>query len=310
MSHRVVGPTRWVLATALAVTVVGVLIAAAAKATVIINQPLAGTVHAPRAHGQARLRLKTPSSGTFTVKAKRLPAGQTFDVVVNKVKVGTLTTGGGGNGSAKFSTTPHGRALLMGFDPQGQEVEIRDDQGDDDLDSDMPDKNPDSALGCCLGNDEDETECEDLTAAECSTKGGTPTTASSCLPNPCGNQPPPTTAVCCITHSTSGAFVDDDPEVECEEDTSQAECAAQGGTLVQATSCEPNPCQPIPPAQIVACCVPDGDESECEEITPDHCTARDGTVNSATSCDPNPCPTGSGGNGGGGDGGGGDGSGN
>jgi len=56
---------------------------------------------------------------------------------------------------------------------------------------------------------------------------------------PCPSQPPPTPVVCCIAHSAAGAFVDDDPEVECEDDVSSAECAAQGGMVVHATSCDP-----------------------------------------------------------------------
>ena len=61
------------------------------------------------------------------------------------------------------------------------------------------------------------------------------------------------------------------------------------GTVVAGASCDPNPCAPVPPAQVVACCVPDGDESDCEELTPDHCTAAGGSASSATSCDPDPC---------------------
>jgi len=303
MNNRVATLVRSFMATALAMALLGVL-TGTARATVVIHQPLAPTVHAPAARGQARLRLKTGSSGTFTVKTRHLAPGKTFDVVVNKVKVGTLTTNAGGSGNAKFSTAPHGRATVLGFDPQGDEVEVRDDQGDDDLDSDMPDDHPDSAIGCCLGDDDGETECEDLTAAECSAEGGTPTTATSCLPNPCASQPPPMTVVCCLAQNATGASGDDDPEVECEDDTTQAECASQGGTVVQATSCDPNPCQPTPPPQVVVCCVPDGGEAECEELTPDHCTAEGGTVNSATSCDPDPCTTG--GDGGSGDSGSGD----
>jgi hypothetical protein len=185
----------------------------------------------------------------------------------------------------------------LGFDPQGEHIAIRDEEtGDDDLDTDMPDDNPDSAIGCCVG-----TECEDETAAECTASGGTPTPSGGCLPDPCNGNPPPATVVCCRTTSAGGAFVDDDPENECEDDVSSAECAAQGGMVVQATSCEPNPCQPTPPPNLVICCVSDGGESECEHITADECTTAGGTVNSATSCDPDPCGGGGDGGGGGGD---------
>jgi len=165
----------------------------------------------------------------------------------------------------------------------------------------MPDDNPDSAIGCCLGDDDDdqgdegetETECQDLTAAECAAKGGTATTATSCLPNPCRQNPPPSTTVCCLAHDAEGASEDDDPEVECEH-LSASRCAARNGTTVEATSCDPNPCRPVPPPQLVICCVPEDGESECERLTPDHCTARGGTASTATSCDHDPCTTSSG----------------
>jgi hypothetical protein len=35
------------------------------------------------ASGVAKLLLRTPSKGKFTVKARHLPGGKTFDVVVN-----------------------------------------------------------------------------------------------------------------------------------------------------------------------------------------------------------------------------------
>jgi hypothetical protein len=290
---------------------VAVIVAVApveAGAMTRIVQPLSPTTHAPSARGTAKLLLKTGSNGRFSIKAKHLAARKSFDIVVNKVKVGTLATGPSGSGVARFSTSPRGRTAMLGFDPQGAEIEVRDgDSGDDDLDSDMPDGNPDSALGCCLGDHESdgETECEDLTAADCGKQGGTPTTATTCLPNPCGTTPPPTPVVCCRGSSAGGAFVDDDPEVECEDGVSQAECANHGGMVVQASSCDPNPCQPVPPPQLVICCVPDGGETECERITVDHCTAAHGTTSSATSCDTDPC--GGGGGGGSGDGGGEDG---
>ena len=300
--------TLTVVATAVAVgaTIVGVR-AVNATASVSINQKLTGTAHAPRARGQARLLLKTGASGTFSVKGRHLAAGKTFEVLVNKIKIGTLTTNAGGRGTAKFSTSPKGRVARLGVDPQGGEVEVRDDQGDDVLDGQMPDDNTDSAIGCCLQDDDGESECEDLTAAECTSEGGTPTTATSCLPNPCATTPPPPNSVCCLAHSATGAFVDDDPEVECEDDVSPADCAAQGGTMVQAASCDSNPCQPTPPPQIAICCVSDDDGSECDDLTPANCTAAGGTVNTATSCDPDPCG-GGGGGGGGDDGGGGSGS--
>ena len=282
----------------LAALIIALPVHAGAKTQII--RPLSPTTHAPGASGTAKLIMKSASNGRFSVKARHLAGGKSFDVVVNNVKVGTLSTGPGGGGIAKFSTSPKGRNALLGFDPRGARIEVREsDSGDDDLDSGTPGDNGDSAIGCCLGNqdDESETECEDLTAAECPSEGGTPTSATSCLPNPCATTPPPPNTVCCLAHSATGAFVDDDAEVECEDDA--GECAAHGGTVVQATSCDPNPCQPSPPPNLVICCVSDGGESECEHITADECTADGGTINSATSCDPDPCGTGTGGGDGG-----------
>ena len=41
----------------------------------------------------------------------------------------------------------------------------------------------------------------------------------------------------------------------------------------------------------VACCLPDGDETECETLTPDECQHEGGTDGGAASCMPDPCPT-------------------
>ncbi|HLY39023.1 MAG TPA: hypothetical protein VKU61_13355 [Candidatus Binatia bacterium] len=292
---------RWIVAAALAGSIVSALPGDASARTRIV-QALSPTAHAPGARGTAKLVMPSGSKGRFSIKARHLAGDTSFDVVVNKVKVGTLATGPGGSGIARFSTSPRGRSAMLGFDPRGAEIEVRDaDSGDDDLDTDMPDDHPDSAIGCCLGeNDDDqgdeegdhgETECHELTAAECGAKGGTATTATSCLPNPCGQNPPPSTTVCCLAHDGEGESDDDDPEVECEH-LSSSDCAAGNGTTVQATSCDPNPCLPVPPPQLVICCVPDDGESECERLTPDHCTAAKGTASTATSCDPDPCGTG------------------
>ena len=315
MSMRTSGSSaRVLLGGMLAAVIIALPVHAGAKTRII--QPLLATTHAPGASGTAKLIMKSASNGRFSVKGRHLAAGKSFDVVVNNVKVGTLSTGPGGGGIARFSTSPKGRNALLGFDPRGARIEVREsDSGDDDLDSDMPDNQPDSAVACCLGehdgNDDDQgdeqgqTECEDdMTAAECQAQGGTPMTSTSCLPNPCATTPPPPSTVCCIAHSATGAFVDDDAEVECEDDAT--ECAAHGGTVVQATSCDPNPCQPAPPPDLVICCVPDDGESECERVTADHCTTAGGTTSTATSCDADPCGTGNGGGDGGGGSGGGD----
>jgi hypothetical protein len=89
--------------------------------------------------------------------------------------------------------------------------------------------------------------------------------------------------VCCIP---------DDSGPECEDRT-QAECDAQGGTVVPgATSCLPNPCAgatPVADEADVVCCLPDDSGPECEDRTQAECLAGGGVVVSATSCVPEPC---------------------
>src|SRR5689334_13375450 len=119
------------------------LAATVAVAAVVVRQPLTATSKAANAKGHAKLVLKSPSRGKFTVAARGLPANGTFDVVVRGVRVGTLTTNGAGAGKAKFHTSlgsATGGSQRLGFDPRGTAVVVRDsDGGDDDLVGEMPD---------------------------------------------------------------------------------------------------------------------------------------------------------------------------
>ena len=279
---------------------------AGANATVRVKLSLVRTAKAPaRAKGLTKLVLKPGAKGKFGVTARRLAPFTTYDVIVRGVKLGTLTTNAGGTGKAKFSSTPRPNETLLGVDPRGDQVVVRDeDTGDDELVGDEP--AGDSAMGaCCIatsGRDgESESECEELSAADCTTAGGTPNAAGSCLPDPCATTPPAEDILCCLSGSAQGGFIEEDPDVECEDVSTPAQCAAQGGTVVAGTSCDASPCAPTPPGSIVACCVPDGNETECEELTPESCTAHNGTASAASSCDGNPCGGGSGGGGGGDD---------
>src|SRR2546425_12624600 len=256
---------RWTaIVNGLVVTVAMLLVAAAVGgAAVVVKQSLTATSKAPHAKGQAMLRLKTSAKGRFTVIARKLRANGKFDVVVRGVNVGTLSTNGHGAGKAKFGTRARGHHQLLGFDPRGAEVVVRDEEsGDDDLIGEMPDGD-DSAAGafpCCVKDEDGDNalECEELTPTDCTNAGGTPNPAPSCLPDPCATTPPAGT-VCCISESAEGAFVDEDAEVECEDEAS--ECSEEGGTIITATSCEPNPCTPTPPSSLVACCVPYVDDT-------------------------------------------------
>ena len=265
--------------------------AGTAMAQVRVKQSLTATAHAPRARGRATLALRTGTKGDLTVVARHLAPRKSYDVIVRHVKVATLTTGASGSGRVRLSTDPRGHDALLGVDPRGDQIEVRDGQtGDDDLVGDIPNDSKDPNAGACCVSGSEHSECEDRTSAACTAAGGTPSTATSCLPDPCGSTPPPSGgAVCCISHSATGAFLDDSPEMECE-DISESDCATAGGTAVQATSCDAHPCAPVPPPQVVVCCATSGNEQECEELTPEHCTALAGTPSSAAGCDPDPCP--------------------
>ena len=255
-----------------------------------VKGSLTATSHAPRARGRATLALSTASKGRFRVVARGLTPNTSFDLVVGGVKVGAFTTSAGGVGKVKLNTTPTHSQGLLGVDPRGKTMEVRDSgSGDDDLDGDMPDDGGSAtgAFACCVP-DSDGAECEVETPADCTANGGTTQTGvTSCIPNPCGGTPP-SEVVCCFPGSSTGAFVDDEQEAECDE-TDMQECAMAGGTVVQATSCEPNPCAPVPPSQVTVCCIPGHDETECQIIPPDLCTAAQGTASTATSCDNDPC---------------------
>jgi hypothetical protein len=289
MAKRTVSATWVALATA------GLVLGGAldASAGAHVKQALRATSHAPRARGNAKLTLKTSAKGVFSIAARRLAAATSYDVVVAGVKVGTVETNARGAGHIVFGAPKRGHRALLGFDPRGRSLAVRDHDGNDVLEGDMPDDATDPGkVACCLPDD-DGVECDDRTPEHCLDDGGTPSSATGCFPDPCATTG---TAVCCTVDSTCGAFVDDDPELGCHAGVTAAECAEHHGTLVDATSCEPNPCAPVPPVALVTCCVPEDDDEgmECEFRTADHCAAKGGTVNPAPSCDPNPCQVSSG----------------
>lgn len=263
-----------------------------------VKKDLTATSMAPEARGKARLTLRSSKHGKFSVLAKHLAGGQHFDVVVGGVKVGSLTTNSGGSGKARFSTQPRSKDTLLGFDPRGARIIVRDEDGDDVLEGEMPDDDG-TETACCNAENEDEegeVECEEKTPEECTAEGGTPIgvpggTAASCIPNPCSTTPPPGGVVCC-TNETH----DDESEAECDVVATAAECAEDDGSVVQAGSCDPNPCQPAPPTNRTACCVPEDDdepgEAECEVLSAEACTAAGGSAISAATCEPDPCESG------------------
>src|SRR5262249_35033507 len=154
--------------------------------TVKIKRDLQSTGVVAGAKGKTQTIIQG-SQGRFRLKAIRLGSNKHFNILVNSVPVGGFTTSGGGSGKARFSTTPGGKDLMMGFEPRGSTVTVQDDDGDDVLDGDIPDDSVDpNAIRCCLsedsgGGDGDDdqgenqgngAECEELTADECMTQGG------------------------------------------------------------------------------------------------------------------------------------------
>jgi hypothetical protein len=113
---------------------------------------------------------------------------------------------------------------------------------------------------------------------------------------------PPTggDVVCCLPDNGG------DGANECEDLSAEA-CTAAGGTVSDATSCTPDPCNTgTPPADEIACCVPSAtDVVECETLTADACTTAGGTPAASGTCVPDTCGgtsgsgSGSGGSGGG-----------
>jgi hypothetical protein len=238
----------------------------------------------PGAIGKAHVRVKG-DDGKFTVIAKRAGINATFAIVVDGVKVGTLTTSGGGNGKARFRSRPRSdRDQLLGFDPRGKRLLVRNSSGEDALVADIPAKatsggSSDDDIRCCLSDDSG-PECEDRTPAECVAQGGIDMGPGSCLPNPCAGGPVDDDVICCLP---------DDSGPECEDRT-PAECAAQGGMVVAATSCVPNPCAAIPPVDgDIQCCLPDDSGPKCEDRTPETCTAQGGVNMGPGVCSPDPC---------------------
>jgi hypothetical protein len=227
----------------------------------------------PDARGQLRLTIRQASDGRLELRVRKLDASALFEVLVNGVKVGALNTRKNGSGRVRFRSRPRGRDLTLGFDPHGAAIVVRNSAGEDVLQGTVPIATPGSddvgKVICCVPDDSG-SECEDRTPDQCAAQGGTVSTATSCLPNPCDGAPPPNRdLICCIPN---------DAGPECE-DRSAEQCAAQGGIVVEASSCVGNPCAGTPPPADAdtRCCLPDDSGPECEDRTPTECAAQGGT---------------------------------
>jgi hypothetical protein len=269
------------------------LLAVPAVHAATVKQTLQATGVVAGAQGQVSFALGGSASrrhGKLKVAARHLPPGKNFNVSVAGVRIGTLTTNGAGSGSASFSNPQKGHAQLLGADPQGHLVEVSDDQGEDVMEGDMPDDMQNQGdIQCCVPDD-DGTECEETSPADCTAANGTNMGAGSCFPNPCPTTPPSGDIVCCVP---------DAGQEDCNEE-SAADCADENGVNLGAVACEPDPCAPTMPG-IIRCCVPEnddaqgnenqqGDAGECEQLTATDCTTEGGVSVGPGSCEPNPCP--------------------
>ena len=242
-----------------------------------ISEKLSATAAAPRARGRAVVVVRD-SGRTVRVAARGLQRSTTHDVILDRVKIGTLTTSGRGNGRARFASRPHLHDQYLGTDPRGKTIILRRADAAAVLVAHIP--GSDDLIRCCLPGDEG-TECEHRAVDECAARGGVDMGAGSCLPNPCSGSARGAGVICCVP---------DDRGMQCESRT-EAECAARGGTAVSPTRCTTNPCAPLPPAEPeIQCCTPDNNGgAECEIRTADECAARGGTDVGAGTCAPDPC---------------------
>ena len=259
-----------------------------------VKRNLSPTAHAPGTRGQVALVVKhhgKTRQGNFKVLVRNLSPGATFAINVAGVHMGTLATNAVGAGLAKFSNPRRGSDQFLGVDPHGDLVEVSDDQGEDVLETEMPEDTEDAGdIQCCVTDEDGDGECEEETPEECQADNGVNMGTGTCFPNPCPGSEPPDDVVCCLPN-------EDGPE--CDE-TDAADCAAENGVTVMASSCEPDPCPPPTSPDIVRCCIPedsgdgndeDGEDNqaECEQLTTTDCADENGTPMGSGSCEPNPC---------------------
>ncbi|HEY2775509.1 MAG TPA: hypothetical protein VGK20_15820 [Candidatus Binatia bacterium] len=246
---------------------------------------LVSTGVAADAAGRARLRVRSASDGRFDLRVSGLAPSSTFQVLIDSVPVADMTTDDQGEGRIRLRSQPRSPSDgLLGTDPRGTVLLVRDAAGNDVLAGELPaggNASDATEIVCCVPDDSG-TECEDRTADECGAEGGTVSTATTCLPNPCDTSTPPTDdhVVCCTP---------DDSATECEDRTVE-ECSADGGVVVQADSCDSNPCAAVPPAEgETRCCEADDSGNQCESRLPSECLARGGVDIGAGTCSADAC---------------------
>jgi len=263
--------------------------AGASDATFSARTGLTSTGVDPDASGRTRFLVRGVH-GRFDVRARRVAPDASFEVVVRGVRVGELRTSGGGNGRVRFRTAPRSdRDQLLGFDPRGGTLALRDEDGDDVLEGDIPeDEGEADEIRCCLPhpeeNGEHQVECEHVTPAECDAQHGVNLGPGSCLPDPCAETPPPgeETVRCCVPDG------DADDQAECAQLTAE-QCSMEHGVNLGAGACDPNPCEPHPHPDEIRCCEPDDEGPECEHRTPEECELHGGVNMGAGMCELHLC---------------------
>src|SRR5438874_5735983 len=150
-----------------------------------------------RAQGEARVavpRVRKGLDGVLVVLVRKLEPRTTYEIVVQGVRIGTLTTNGAGRGRARFRTHPRRGDQLLGVDPRGKRVAVHALTGLDSLKGIVPGRegNAGDHIRCCVPGGGDQTpECDTVSANECNDKGGSSMGGGSCMPNPCPPPPPP-----------------------------------------------------------------------------------------------------------------------
>lgn len=246
------------------------------------------------ASGRAKLRVRRDADdGRFEFRGRGLTPGAAYQLVFSDVVIGEVIADENGRARARFRSRPRSSSdLLLGFDPRGSILLVRDASGADVLAGELAaggNASDDTKIVCCVPDDSG-PECEDRTADECLAEGGTVSAATTCLPNPCDTVVVPTEddVVCCLP---------DDSGPECEDRTVE-ECSAQGGIVVAADSCLNDPCAAVPSLdEVTRCCTADDSGNECEGRLPSECIARGGVdigvgICAIDSCDGITVPTG------------------
>jgi len=127
-------------------------------------------------------------TGFLTVRARRVAAHASLQVVVGGTAIGVLRTNGRGRGLAVFTAPSRRGAQLLPIDPRGRRLSVVGDQGHELLAGEVSDPSTPNGVQCCLdthGPSGAQRGCDVLLAADCTLAGGTIFGAGRCRPDPC-----------------------------------------------------------------------------------------------------------------------------